>query len=65
MSNSNPSNQALNASNQSRIFILYVPLQPNKKWFLVRCFYSSMSVFFRLTDRLKPIAICSGWRVQK
>lgn len=28
-------------------------------------FYSLMSVFFRLPDRVKPIAICNSWRVQK
>lgn len=65
MSNLTPSNQALNTGSRSQIFILYVPLQPNKKGLLVRYFHSSVSVFFGLIDRLKPIAICSSWRVRK
>lgn len=64
MSNFTPSNQVLNASNQTRIFILYVPLQPNKYSFLARYFYPLKGVIYRLAGSAKLATICSMWRVQ-
>ncbi len=57
MSNLTRSNLTLSVS---------VPLLLGKKSkFKDQDFHSLESVFFGLTDRLKPIAICSSWRVQK
>lgn len=59
------SNRPLNAHQKPSKIIPYVPLQPKIFSITERYFYPLMSVFFRLIDRLKPIAICSSWRVQK
>ena len=57
MSNLTRSNLTLSVS---------VPLLLGKKSkFKGQDFHSLESVFFGLADRLKPIAICSSWRVQK
>lgn len=60
-----PSKHALNTGKQSVIIILQYPLQEKINDFLERSFYPLMNVFFKRADRLKPIAICSSWRVQK
>ena len=60
-----PSKHALNTGKQSVIIILQYPLHEKINDFLERSFYPLMSVFFKRADRLKPIAICSSWRVQK
>ena len=59
------SNRPLNAHQKPSKIIPYVPLQTKKEGVLERYFYPLMSVFFRRTDSLKPIVICSSWRVQK
>ena len=59
------SNQAVNTDLESLRIILQYPLQEKINDFLERSFYPLMSVFFKRVDRLKPIAICSSWRVQK
>ena len=59
------SNRPLNAGKKFLNIILHYPLQHTKRGILERYFYPLMSVFFGLTDRLKPIAICSSWRVRK
>ena len=65
MSNLTPPNRPLNTGKKSLKIILHYPLQHTKRGILERYFYPLMSVFFRRTDRLKPIAICSSWRVRK
>ena len=59
------SNQAENANLKLLEIILHYPLQHTKRGILERYFYPLMILFFRRADRLKPIAICSSWRVQK
>ena len=57
MINLTRSNQSLNIS---------LPLLLGKiSQFKGQHLHSLMSVFFRRTDRLKPIGICDSWRVQK
>ena len=63
MSDLTRSNRPLNAHCEPSKIIPYVPLQPKIKEVFVRCFYSLMSVFFRLADRLKFIAIFSSGRI--
>ncbi len=70
MTNDNKSNLkanhgANNAHFKHVIIIPYVPLQPNLNSFLERYSYPLMNVFLKRIDRLKPIVICSSWRVQK
>ena len=65
MSDLTRSNRPLNAHQKPLIIIPYVPLQPKIFNIIERYFYPLMIVFFRRADRLKPIAICSSWRVQK
>ena len=59
------SNRPLSIHQKPSKIIPYVPLQPKKEGILERYFYLLMSVFFRRADRLKPIDICSSWRVQE
>lgn len=59
------SNRPLSIHQKPSKIIPYVPLQPKIFSITERYFYPLMSVFFRLINRLKPIAICSSWRVQK
>lgn len=57
MSNLTRSNQSLNIS---------MPLLLGKiSQFKGQPLHSLIGVCFRRTDRLKPIAICDSWRVQK
>lgn len=56
------SNHKLKTSYQLRIFILHVPLQPNKRAFLTGRFHAQMSLIFKLLGRVKPTSISHSLR---